>query len=176
MMMTRELKVLILGEVPEVSDIFERELFEQELPSSPIHIEEHTEFDAEIEREENYDLVLIGVTPTQARMPVAPGNYVVLEVIYDGQPLDEWMRARIFDPFFTERRADRHSGLELATVKSVVEQGGGRMVVDKRDEQTVTCIYHPALDPSHEQPREPARDQPEEQVGREPRNQRGGRE
>ncbi|MFW6054170.1 MAG: two-component system sensor histidine kinase NtrB, partial [Persicimonas sp.] len=104
------------------------------------------------------------VTPAQERVPVAPGNYVVLEVIYDGPALHEWMRARIFDPFFTDRRADRHAGLELATVKSIVEQGGGRMVVDNRDDQTVTCIYYPALDP------------PEERAGREQRNQPGGRQ
>ncbi len=104
------------------------------------------------------------VRPAQARLPVAPGNYVVLEIIYEGQPLHEWMRARIFDPFFTDRRADRHAGLELATVKSIVEQGGGRMVVDNRDDQTVTCIYYPALDP------------PEERADREQRNQRGGRQ
>ncbi len=62
-MIKRKLKVLILGEVPEVGDIFERRLFEDSLSASPTHISDHHEFEAVLQREESYDLVLIDITP-----------------------------------------------------------------------------------------------------------------
>jgi signal transduction histidine kinase len=91
------------------------------------------------------------VTPSQESLPVGPGDYIVVEFGFDGRALADWVNERGFDPFFTGHRVDHHAGLELATVKSIVEQGGGHIVAhlsdqdsDKNaDQKTTVCIYYP---------------------------------
>ncbi|MBA2664251.1 MAG: response regulator, partial [Bradymonadaceae bacterium] len=58
-----KLKVLILGHVPEEGDIFSRTMFTEDLPASPVHIEDPDEFAAAIEEDEIYSLILIDITP-----------------------------------------------------------------------------------------------------------------
>ncbi|MFU8802650.1 MAG: ATP-binding protein [Bradymonadaceae bacterium] len=86
----------------------------------------------------------VRVTRDRTDMPVGPGMYVLMELCFEGNVMTEWLRDQRFDPFFTVRRLKGQSGLELATVKSIVEQGGGRIAVEHTDHQTIIRVYYPA--------------------------------
>ncbi len=62
-MATTGLKVLVLGSVPEVGNIFSRKLFTEDLPATAIHVPKHEDFVAAIDRDELYNVVLIDITP-----------------------------------------------------------------------------------------------------------------
>jgi two-component system cell cycle sensor histidine kinase/response regulator CckA len=63
------------------------------------------------------------------RLAVAPGRYVVVVVVDDGEGMDEETQARAFDPFFTTKDRSRGTGLGLSLAQGVVRQSGGAMEV-----------------------------------------------
>jgi signal transduction histidine kinase len=56
---------------------------------------------------------------------LAPGNYLVISVSDDGEGMSEDTQARIFEPFFSTKGADRGTGLGLAVVEGIVRQHRG---------------------------------------------------
>ena len=58
------------------------------------------------------------------------GDFVALEVVDAGTGMDDGIRARIFEPFFSTKPKDRGVGLGLAMVHGIVTRAGGHVLVD----------------------------------------------
>ena len=63
---------------------------------------------------------------------LTPGKYAVLEVVDTGIGMDEYTRARVYEPFFTTRGAGEGSGLGLSVVHGVVTQLGGSIQLESQ--------------------------------------------
>jgi PAS domain S-box-containing protein len=59
-----------------------------------------------------------------------PGDFVALEVIDAGTGMDDVVRARIFEPFFSTKPKDRGVGLGLAMVHGIITRAGGHVMVE----------------------------------------------
>ncbi|HET9134878.1 MAG TPA: ATP-binding protein [Gemmatimonadales bacterium] len=66
---------------------------------------------------------------TDAQVPIAPGEYVVLEVRDTGVGMDPTTLAQIFEPFFTTKAAGHGTGLGLPTTRTIIRKHGGGLVV-----------------------------------------------
>ena len=68
--------------------------------------------------------------PSEASGSLEAESYARLEVIDDGEGIDEQTRARVFEPLFTTKPRGRGTGLGLSTVRTLVERAGGRITLE----------------------------------------------
>ncbi|MGD0229920.1 MAG: response regulator [Syntrophorhabdales bacterium] len=73
------------------------------------------------------------------------GRYALIVVADTGEGMDEKTKEHIFEPFFTTRRAQKGTGLGLASVYNVVKGHGGIITVQSETGRGTTFnIYLPA--------------------------------
>jgi signal transduction histidine kinase/ActR/RegA family two-component response regulator len=85
-------------------------------------------------------------SPTLGLLP--QGRYVEVTVTDTGHGMDDDVRSRLFEPFFTTRRGEDHRGLGLPIVYGVVRQASGHIEVDSRPgEGTTVRLYLPRHQP-----------------------------
>lgn len=76
--------------------------------------------------------LLLGVSQAREILDAKPGQYVVLELVDEGQGIPEEVLPHIFEPFFTTKQKGKGTGLGLATAYGIVAQTGGFISVESR--------------------------------------------
>jgi signal transduction histidine kinase len=72
------------------------------------------------------------------------GRYVCVEVADTGHGIPDHLKARIFDPFYTTRRAGQGTGLGLSVVHGIVSDIGGAIdVADRVEGGTLITVWLP---------------------------------
>ena len=85
-----------------------------------------------------------GLAARQLAPDLKAGAYVLLEVTDTGCGMDDEVKSRIFEPFYTTKGPGKGTGLGLATVYGVVKQSGGTTLVESAPgEGTTFRVYLP---------------------------------
>lgn len=73
---------------------------------------------------------------------IAPGKYVLIEVIDTGSGIPKEELDKIFEPFYSTKEVGSGTGLGLATVYGIIRQTGGYLYVSSKvGSGTRFCIY-----------------------------------
>jgi PAS domain S-box-containing protein len=87
--------------------------------------------------------------------PPAPGRYLCLEVVDNGEGVPAHIRDRIFDPFYSTK--DSGQGLGLSVVQGILRSVGGAILMKSGSEGgTTMTVLLPALSATHAEGQAPA--------------------
>lgn len=76
--------------------------------------------------------------------PIAPGEYIVLQVKDQGSGMDQTTMEQIFDPFYTTKEVGQGTGLGLSTVYGIIGQHSGAITLQSSPGQgSIFEIYLP---------------------------------
>lgn len=78
---------------------------------------------------------------------IVPGSYVVLSITDTGIGMNDEIRSRVFEPFFSTKENGKGTGLGLAMVYGIAKQNGGSVTVhSEQGLGTVFRLYLPSTD------------------------------
>lgn len=83
-------------------------------------------------------------------LQLAPGGYVLLEVIDKGPGMSLEVAKRGFAPFLTAKGRDGRTGLGLAIVRGYAEQPKGAAEIESRPGTGTAVRVHLPLDPDRQ--------------------------
>jgi signal transduction histidine kinase/ActR/RegA family two-component response regulator len=76
-----------------------------------------------------------------------PGKYVLIAISDTGIGIDEMLKEKIFEPFYTSKEIDKGTGLGLSIVYGIIKDHKGYIEVDSElDKGTTIKIYLPMIE------------------------------
>ncbi len=83
------------------------------------------------------------------RAVIAPGDYVVVSVVDEGQGIAADNLNKVFEPFYSTKRQGEGTGLGLSTAYGIVKQTGGYIFADSElGKGTTFSLYFPSFTPT----------------------------
>ena len=67
---------------------------------------------------------------TEPKPDIAPGDYILIEVVDTGTGMPPEVLARVFDPFFSTKPVGHGTGLGLSMAQGFIKQSGGHIAID----------------------------------------------